>query len=400
MVWSVQDECPDPRRDRCGAGRSPDDCQAERRREPRDRHALQRHEHPDAVDLRRRRGSQASGRGQRQRPAVAGAQRISAYFPLTPGQRGEAIRDLQRRLGAAGFPPAVGAEAAFFCPATEAAVRAFQSGRGLRCDGICDEQTWTALVEASWNLGDRLLFLTSPNLRGDDVAELQSRLGRIGFDCGRVDGILGPSTARALEEFQSNCGTPADGVCGPDTVRTLTILSSQTGAGPGIAAVRERERLRAGLGSVAQCRIVIGQYGGLSALSRTLSRELRLRGATVMSLDEPDAVAQATAANHFAADVYLGFEINTEPAATVQFYRVPAFESAGGRSLAEIVAEKLHCVCGLEAEVQGMRLTVLRETRMPAVQCIIGPVRIAIDAGPAIVSGVIEALEQWVSRSS
>ena len=32
-----------------------------------------------------------------------------------------------------------------------------------------------------------------------------------------------------------------------------------------------------------------------------------------MSLDEPDAVAQATAANHFAADVYLGFESSTEP---------------------------------------------------------------------------------------
>ena len=177
-------------------------------------------------------------------------------------------------------------------------------------------------------------------MRGDDVADLQSRLARLGFDCGRVDGILGPSTARALQEFQSNCGTAADGVCGPDTVRTLTVMSSQTGAGPGIAAVRERDRLRAGLGSVAECRIVVGQYGGLSALTRTLSRELRMRGATVMSLDEPDAVAQATAANHFAADVYLGFESSTEPAASIQFYRVPTFESAGGRSLAELIAEQ------------------------------------------------------------
>jgi N-acetylmuramoyl-L-alanine amidase len=279
-------------------------------------------------------------------------------------------------------------------------VRAFQTGRGLRCDGRCDEQTWTALVEASWNLGDRLLFLTSPNLRGDDVAELQSRLGRLGFDCGRVDGILGPSTARALEEFQSNCGTAADGVCGPDTVRTLTVMSSQTGAGPGIAAVRERERLRAGLGSVAQCRIVVGQYGGLSSLTRTLARELRMRGANVMSLDEPDAVAQATAANHFAADVYLGFESHAEPATIVQFYRVPTFESAGGRSLSELLAAELGSIEGLEPEVRGMRLLMLRETRMPAVQCIFGPVRVAIDAGPAIAGAIIEALERWVSTSS
>ena len=307
---------------------------------------------------------------------------------------------MQRRLGAAGFPPSAGAEPAAFCRATEDAVRAFQTGRGLRCDGQCDEQTWTALVEASWNLGDRLLFLTSPNLRGDDVAELQSRLGRLGFDCGRVDGILGPSTARALEEFQSNCGTAADGVCGPDTVRTLTVMSSQSGAGPGIAAVRERERLRAGLGSVAECRIVVGQYGGFSALTRTLARELRLRGATVMSLDEPDAVAQATAANHFAADVYLGFESSTEPVASIQFYRVPTFESAGGRSLAELIADKLVGIEDLNPDVHGMRLQMLRETRMPAVQCIFGPVRAAIDAGPAIAIAVIEALEQWVSRST
>ena len=120
-----------------------------------------------------------------------------------------------------------------FCRATEGAVRAFQTARGLRCDGRCDEETWKRSVEASWHLGDRLLFLTSPNLRGDDVADLQTRLGRIGFDCGRVDGILGPSTARALEEFQSNCGNTADGVCGPETVRTLTMMSSQTGTGPG-----------------------------------------------------------------------------------------------------------------------------------------------------------------------
>jgi N-acetylmuramoyl-L-alanine amidase len=270
----------------------------------------------------------------------------------------------------------------------------------LRCDGRCDEHTWTALVEATWKLGDRLLFLTSPNLRGDDVAELQSWLGRIGFDCGRVDGILGPSTAVALEEFQSNCGTPADGVCGPDTVRTLTMMNSQSGTGPGIAAVREREHERAGLGSVARCRIVVGQYGGLSGLTRTLSRELRLRGATVMSLDEPDAVAQATVANLFAADVYLGFEIHTEPTAVVQFYQVPTFESAGGRSLAELIADRLQLVGDLVPEVRGMRLPMLRETRMPAVHCVVGPVRAAIDAGPAIAAAIVDAVEHWVSRSS
>jgi N-acetylmuramoyl-L-alanine amidase len=119
-----------------------------------------------------------------------------------------------------------------------------------------------------------------------------------------------------------------------------------------------------------------------------------------MSLDEPDAGAQASAANHFAADVYLGFESDTAPSAMVQFYRVPTFESAGGRSLAELIAQRLGQLEGATPEVRGMRLPMLRETRMPAVQCIFGPVRTAIDAGPAIASAIVDALEQWVSRST
>ena len=39
------------------------------------------------------------------------------------------------------------------------------------------------------------------------------------------------------------------------------------------------------------------------------------------------------------SDAYLGFESQTDPVAHVQFYRVPAFESAGGRSLAELIAD-------------------------------------------------------------
>jgi N-acetylmuramoyl-L-alanine amidase len=84
----------------------------------------------------------------------------------------------------------------------------------------------------------------------------------------------------------------------------------------------------------------------------------------------------------------------------VQFYRVPTFESAGGRLLSELIADRLSVVGDFAPEVCGMRLPMLRETRMPAVQCVIGPVRVAIDAGPAIAGAVIDAVEHWVSRSS
>ena len=127
-------------------------------------------------------------------------------FPLKRGQRGEPIRDLQRRLGAAGYSPD-GAEASSFCASTEAALTQFQEARGLHADGVCDEQSWLAIVEAGWNLGDRLLVLSAPQLRGDDVEDLQRALNHVGFDCGRPDGILGPATIRALVDFWAEwCG--------------------------------------------------------------------------------------------------------------------------------------------------------------------------------------------------
>ena len=209
-------------------------------------------------------------------------------------------------------------------------MRGSRTARGLHADGVCDETTWTALVEAAGAWATGSWCSRCPTCAATTWPTSRSRLARLGFDCGRVDGILGPRTARALADFQSNCGLLADGVCGPETVRSIERVSSQTGDGPGVSTVRERERLRVGLGSVAHCRVVVGQFGGLSAVTRTLARELRQQGATVMPLDEPDPVAQALAANHFGAHAYLGFESHPEQVAAAYYYQVPTFESVGG----------------------------------------------------------------------
>src|SRR5690606_34344697 len=98
--------------------------------------------------------------------------------------------------------------------ATVEAVRTFQEQRGLRVDGICGPETWGALIESGFRLGDRLLYLCTPMLRGDDVAELQRRLNALGFDAGREDGILGPDTERAIGAFQRDAGLAIDKVAG------------------------------------------------------------------------------------------------------------------------------------------------------------------------------------------
>jgi N-acetylmuramoyl-L-alanine amidase len=251
-------------------------------------------------------------------------------------------------------------------------------------------------VEASWKLGNRLLMLVAPNLRGDDVAELQAALARIGFDSGRVDGIFGPGTARALEDFQHNSGLYVDGVCGAATVRALEVLARQTGTGPGITALRELEALTATARTLSELRVVVGQFGGLSALSRQLVQALRQRSATVVASDEPDAAAQAAIANRFAATVYIGFEAQPGPRTTIHYYAVPQFESAGGRALAmQIASSCVRRLPDLDPQVEGMRLAVLRETRMPAVLFTLGAIQQALDHAPLIVHAVVEALEEW-----
>jgi len=312
---------------------------------------------------------------------------------LSPGDSGEAVGQLLRRLGAAGFIPDGGVSPAHYCLATEQAVRVFQEDRGLPVTGTCDDVTWAALVEAAWNLGDRVLRLRNPNLRGDDVAELQRLLSRLGFDCGRIDGIFGPLAAHAVGDFQLNAGLEMDGVCRTGTVDVLRRLSRQTGDGPGVAAVREAESLRAGKPLEGR-RVVVGQFGGFAALSRPLCTALQNRGADLDETDDSDPTAQAAQANAFGAEVYVGLEASPDRIARITYYAVPAFESAGGRALAHLVERHLRDVVP-RISVSGMRLPILRETKMPAVLLTLGPTELMVERADRIAEAVFLALTAW-----
>ncbi len=241
-------------------------------------------------------------------------------------------------------------------------------------------------------------MLTAPNLRGDDVTELQTTLARIGFDAGKADGIFGPDTKRALEDFQRNSGLYVDGVCGGITVRALGVLIRQTGSGPGVTMVREMELLTAHARALTELRIVIGQFGGLSALTRQLVQALRQRSATVVASDEPDAASQAAAANRFGASVYIGFEADIADHTTIAYFSVPSFESAGGRMLAESVERYASAALPhLAFTVRGMRSPVLRETHMPAVLVTLGSIHESLDRIPDVVRIVVASIESWAA---
>lgn len=79
-------------------------------------------------------------------------------------------------------------------------------------------------MDASFQLGDRNLYLRIPYFHGNDVLQLQKALGSLGFDVNRYDGIFGTSTERAVRRFQINMGLPSDGIIGSQTFMTLRNL--------------------------------------------------------------------------------------------------------------------------------------------------------------------------------
>jgi peptidoglycan hydrolase-like protein with peptidoglycan-binding domain len=61
---------------------------------------------------------------------------------------------------------------------------------------------------------DRLVVL---NAGGEDVVEVQCLLTHHGFDPGRIDGLFGERTEKAVRDLQRAGGAVADGKVGPQT---------------------------------------------------------------------------------------------------------------------------------------------------------------------------------------
>jgi N-acetylmuramoyl-L-alanine amidase len=320
-------------------------------------------------------------------------------LPLRAGASGEAVRDLHRRLKAAGLD--VRDDSGIFGAWTETAVKQFQASRGLVADGVCGVDTWISLVDAGYRLGDRLLYLRSPMLRGEDVAELQRQLGALGFDSGRVDGIFGPCSERALRDFQRNAGLTTDGVSGPEVRAALGRLGQMTDGPVQVASIRERELLNRLPRQLADRRIVIGDLGGLSVPAVSLAQALRDEGAIVTVIDHPDRSEQAAQANNFGAELYLGLCPSSDGVPRAAYYSTAGFESVGGRRLAELAAEELRPLpfaSGHDLAAAGMRLAVLRETRMPAVVCQLTRIEWVSARHPQLAEALRRAVARWVDH--
>ena len=314
---------------------------------------------------------------------------------IQSGDHGEDVRDVQQRLAALGGHIEPDELAGTFGADTESAVRAFQQRRGLLVDGRVGTETWNELVEAGYRLGDRVLYLRMPMLRGDDVRSLQRRLNSLGFDAGREDGIFGDRADRAVREFQRNIAMRQDGIVGPETLHELERVRPATVDARSGAVLRETEALRRMNASLEGARVAIdpghgpdepgsvGPNGVAEAnaaweLSVALAAELHRRGAVPRLLREPDddppVSARAAEANEWGAEICLSIHLNAHTDSRAEgsmclYFGNEATSSPSGQRLAEAIQEELTSRIGLtDGRTHSMSIAILRETRMPAVQ--------------------------------
>lgn len=144
--------------------------------------------------------------------------------PIVLGASGPAVEDVQQRLQQLGYSLGDSQADGVFGEDTATAVRQFREDERLTPGESVDDECWSALVDATFSLGDRSIYLRLPYFHGADIQELQTALNVLGFVCGDMDGIFGAHTERALREFQANVGIDPDGIAGSLTFNAIARL--------------------------------------------------------------------------------------------------------------------------------------------------------------------------------
>jgi N-acetylmuramoyl-L-alanine amidase len=288
--------------------------------------------------------------------------------------RGEQVSDIQRRLMKLGYDLGITGPDGVFGPKTEEAIRDFQRKHTLPENGCVDDLTWKKLVEESYELGERLLYLHHPFFRGRDVRDLQRLLQSLGFNPGILDGIFGPKTEKAVKEFQRSTGLIVDGIVGLKTLEELKRM----GAGGEVDIEFPRRELKIPLPqgfkvavdvnsdeSIVSLAIDIAErLGKLLMAHEALIFHLRSREETISEDEKIKAV------NESGAHIFVGinFISSNREFIEVCYFQDKERYSRKGRKLASLIHEEiLNVVEHEDLELQGKPLKILRRTRMPAV---------------------------------
>lgn len=302
---------------------------------------------------------------------------------IREGERSQQVADVQMRLRSLGIE--IDDDTGTFGPSTRQAVRIFQQQREILADGIVGPQTWGELVEASWRLGDRSLYLKHPPLRGDDVVALQGQMNALGFDAGRQDGIFGKNTAAAVRAFQKEYGVAEDGIFGAISYASLTGLRVDR---PGTARHLREELSRNEHPGLQSALVVVDPgHGGPDPgerlfslreadvcweLAARLAEQLVERGARVRftrtEAEGPAASDRARRANDIDGDLFVSVHLNSHEQGSAEGSSTYYFGgSTAGEALADKIQSELVSLGLKDCRSHARAYTILKETRMPAV---------------------------------
>jgi N-acetylmuramoyl-L-alanine amidase len=290
--------------------------------------------------------------------------------------------------------------------AAELAVRHFQQTRGMSVDGIVGAETYGALLNAHWRLGDRVLAHEPGQLLvGDDVAALQTQLLELGYNLTRADGVFAAQTAEGLRDFQRDYGMVADGICGPHTLKALRQLGRRvTGGRPQL--LREMVAVAAAGPSLLGKRIVVDPgHGGDDRgtvytadpadpnteiveadlcwdLASRLEGRLTALGVQTWLTRGPNnggsESERAALANEIGADLVISLHVDgfSSPRANglaAYYFGAGEASSTIGERLADLVQRELVARTGLtNGRIHAKTWPLLRMTRMPAVRVELG----------------------------
>lgn len=120
---------------------------------------------------------------------------------------------------------------------TRKAIREFQEAKGIKVNGIVNQETWlelnrekAALVNLKKKEKTEEPIVSpveerpqeiKPELPKDRIKQIQLALKKAGFNPGSIDGRIGKKTRKAIREFQKAKGLKVDSVVGEETWQEL-----------------------------------------------------------------------------------------------------------------------------------------------------------------------------------
>ena len=310
---------------------------------------------------------------------------------LKLGSSGPAVTDIQRRLKKLAY--ALTDPEGIFGSSTDICVKQFQQSRGLLVDGIVGEETWQDLVEASYTLGSRTIYLRNPYLQGDDVKTIQLWLRTVGFNPGPIDGIFGPQTRSSLKEFQSNIGLKNDGIISTETIEYFLNLRTALERNAQVDFPKQITDPHSSLAAIEAKKILLdfghggndkGAVGPTGFEEAKVCEDIGLRVGNLFKILGTEIIYTRGAGqgktmarridliNRTKAPIVISIHMNhsTNPKAegsSCYYFAAGNISSAEGKKLADCLHQEQIATLGLkDCRVHGKAFNILRLTKIPA----------------------------------